>query len=128
MEVLPRLPHPPGKIKAPSLKQGIELIRQKAFSLLQKIKTIGLSETMDDYEKRKLGIFNQINFLQLLTGFIIPMLGFLRSDGISFKIWLTACLPAVTSIVILYFNHLRKHETALLSYFILYPFLTCIVY
>ena len=128
MEVLPRLPHPPGKLKAPSLKQGIELLRQKAFSLLQKIKTIGLSETMDDYEKRKLGIFNQINFLQLLTGFIIPMLGFLRSDGISFKIWLTACLPAVTSIVILYLNHLRKHEAALLSYFILYPFLTCIVY
>jgi len=83
---------------------------------------------MDDYEKRKLGIFNQLNFLQLLTGLIIPIFGYLRNDSLSFSIWLTACLPAVTSILILYLNHIRKYEAALLSYFILYPFLTCIVY
>ncbi len=83
---------------------------------------------MDDYEKRKLGIFNQLNFLQFLTGIIIPIFGCWSNQNLSAGIWMTACLPAITSVLILYLNHLRKYETALLSYFILYPFLTCIVY
>lgn len=128
MEVLPTLPHRTGKLKFPSARLSLELLWQKTLFLREKIKTIGFSATMDDYEKRKLGIFNQLNFLQLVSGIVIPMLGFLRNDNISFSIWLTACLPAVTSIVILYLNHRRKFEAALLSYFILYPFLTCIVY
>ena len=128
MEVLQRWPHRHGKLKPLRLTHTLELFWQKSLQGLQKIKSIGFSETMDDYEKRKLGVFNQINFLQLLTGFLIPMFGFLRNDSISFKIWLTACLPAVTSIVVLYLNHRRQYEAALLSYFILYPFLTCIVY
>jgi signal transduction histidine kinase len=128
MEVLQPLPHRHGKLKSPLLRLSLELLWQKTLLLREKIKTIGWSAAMDDYEKRKLGVFNQLNFLQLLTGFIIPMFGFLRTDGISFKIWLTACLPAVTSVIILYLNHRRKYEASLLSYFILYPFLTCLVY
>lgn len=83
---------------------------------------------MDDYDKRKLGIFNLLNFLQLLTGILIPLFGCWHNPKLSVTIWITACLPALASALILFLNFHRKHETALLSYFILYPFLTCIVY
>lgn len=83
---------------------------------------------MDDYDKRKLGIFNLLNFLQLLTGILIPLFGCLHNPKLSVTIWITACLPALASALILFLNFHRKHETALLSYFILYPFLTCMVY
>jgi signal transduction histidine kinase len=58
----------------------------------------------------------------------MPLVGWWRTDALPVTIWLIACLPAVTSTLILYLNYKQKHEAALLSYFILYPFLTCIVY
>ena len=128
MEILQRWPQSQDKLKSPEPLHVIKHFWNKNLQVLERIKTIGFLNTMDDYEKRKLGIFNQLNFLQLLTGLIIPVFGYLRNNSLSFSIWLTACLPAVTSVLILYLNHIRKFEAALLSYFILYPFLTCIVY
>lgn len=128
MEFLQRWPQRQGKLKSLELIPSLELFWQKNLHLLEKIKTIGFLKSMDDYEKRKLGIFNQLNFLQFLTGIIIPFFGCWSNQNLSAGIWMTACLPAITSVLILYLNHLRKYETALLSYFILYPFLTCIVY
>ena len=128
MEFLQRWPQRSGKFKIPDLPQYFELFWLKNLHFLEKIKTIGFLKTMDDYEKRKLGIFNQLNFLQLLTGLIMPFFGWLHNDTLSVGIWLTACLPAVTSVLILYLNHIRKYEASLFSYFILYPFLTCVVY
>jgi two-component system, sensor histidine kinase and response regulator len=128
MEFLQRLPQKTGKIKFPDLSFSFDGLWQRSYRLLERLKTIGLLEKMDDYERRKLGIFNQLNFLQLITGILMPFVGWLRTDGLPATIWLTACLPAVTSVLILYLNHKQKHEAALLSYFVLYPFLTCIVY
>ena len=128
MEILQRWPQGQDKLKSPAPLRVLGQFWNKNLQFLERIKTIGFLNTMDDYEKRKLGIFNQLNFLQLLTGLIIPIFGYLRNDSLSISIWLTVCLPAVTSVLILYLNHTRKYETALLSYFILYPFLTCIVY
>jgi signal transduction histidine kinase len=106
----------------------MEMFWQKNSRFLEKIKTIGSLQTMDDYEKRKLGIFNQLNFLQLFTGVLIPIFGCLLNRNLPVSIWFIACLPAVTSILVLYLNHTHKYEAALFSYFILYPFLTCVVY
>jgi len=97
-------------------------------NLQQKIKTIGFTPALGDYEKRKLGIFNQLNFLQLLTGILIPAVGLLPNKNLPTSVSIVACLPAVLSLFSLCFNHLRKYELALLTYFILYPFFTCIVY
>jgi signal transduction histidine kinase len=52
----------------------------------------------------------------------------LRNDNLPFTVWITACLPAITSILILYLNNKQKYQAALFSYFLLYPFLTCVVY
>ncbi|HEX2608188.1 MAG TPA: HAMP domain-containing sensor histidine kinase, partial [Flavisolibacter sp.] len=95
---------------------------------LLQIKRIGSTSTMDDYERRKLGIFNQLNFFQLLTGLFIPVLGLFHHDKLPVSAWIFACLPGLTSILVMTLNHYRKFEIALLSYFILYPFFTCVVY
>jgi len=95
---------------------------------LHRIRQIGFIERMDDYERRKLGVFNLLNFFQVIVGIFICLSGLLHEDGIPFSAWLINCLPLCTSLCVLYLNHIYRHETALLCYFILYPFLTCIVY
>ena len=128
MEFLQKLPLRQGKTKTVDLNQTVEVIRQKFLQLLTNIKSIGLIDSLDDYEKRKLGIFNLLNFLQLLTGIFIPLFGLWQNPELPAKVWLIACLPAITSTIILYLNHCRKYEPAIFTYFGLYPFLTCIVY
>jgi two-component system, sensor histidine kinase and response regulator len=97
-------------------------------TLQQNIKGIGMSASLDDYEKRKLGIFNQLNFLQLLTGILVPVIGLLPNKALPLSVSIIACLPPVLSLLALCFNYQRKYELALLTYFILYPFFTCFVY
>jgi two-component system, sensor histidine kinase and response regulator len=96
--------------------------------LLQQIRSIGAADQMTYHEKRKLGIFNQLNFFQLLTGLAIPVLGCFHNDDIPFRAWLLACMPAIISLGALFFNYHRRHQAALLAYFILYPFFTGFVY
>ncbi|HEY4063940.1 MAG TPA: HAMP domain-containing sensor histidine kinase [Puia sp.] len=98
------------------------------LQFLQKIKSIGFTPSMEDYEKRKLGIFNQLNFFQLLTGIIVPLAGLLRNHTFPTMAWVVACIPAFVSVLVLWLNSRRQYYVALLSYFVLYPFTTCIVY
>src|SRR6185312_14975809 len=70
---------------------------------LQRIKSIGFTVDMDDYEKRKLGIFNQLNFFQLVTWVVIPVIGALSNRHFPLSAWMIA-------------------------YFVLYPLFTSIVY
>ena len=91
---------------------------------LNEVRSIGIAERMSYYERRKLGIFNQLNFFQLLSGLLIPILGLVHKDDVPFSAWLLACLPSTISICSLLFNYQRKHQAALLCYYILYPFFT----
>ncbi|HUQ97618.1 MAG TPA: HAMP domain-containing sensor histidine kinase, partial [Chitinophagaceae bacterium] len=118
----------PAKFKMPHLGNVPQAAAHSLKSVQQKIKTIGLSPALGDYEKRKLGIFNQLNFLQLLAGILIPVVGLFPNKMLPASVCFIACLPALLSLLALIFNHLRKYELALLTYFILYPFFTCIVY
>jgi signal transduction histidine kinase len=56
------------------------------------------------------------------------MAGVFGNEKLPSGAWFVACFPAFISMLVLGFNHFRKYETALLSYFILQPFFTCIVY
>lgn len=116
------------KWRAADYSRSIEPLLHYPGRLLQRIKVFGLATDMNEYEKKKLAIFNQLNFFQLITGLLIPLLGLLHKDNVPFKAWLTACLPACTSIAVLYLNFLRRYQAALLAYFIAYPFFSCIVY
>lgn len=93
-----------------------------------KIRTFGFTASMDEYEKRKLGIFNQLNFFQLLTGIVLPITVIFNAEKFSFYSRLIALLPSFISILVLHLNSRFRYEAAMLAYFILYPFLTSLAY
>lgn len=96
--------------------------------LVTSIKSIGYATDMGEYTRRKLGIFNLLNFFQLVSGILIPIAGMLHHDAIPNSAWLMSCLPTCTSIVVLVLTHNRNYTSAVLTYFLAYPFLTCLVY
>ena len=106
----------------------IPSFRDSIVHFINNVKNIGIVEKMNDYEKRKLRVFNLLNFFQLLAGIMVPIIGLLHRDQLPISAWLLACLPSTLSIAALCFNHYHKYQTALLSYFILYPFFTGFVY
>jgi two-component system, sensor histidine kinase and response regulator len=108
--------------------QVLEGTRQKVSQFLERVWNIGYSTTLEDYEKRKLGIFNQLNFFQIITGILVPIIAFLTSKKFPFQDWYVAILPACISIVVLLLNSLNKYHAALLCYFIFYPVFTCFIY
>ncbi|MBS1662600.1 MAG: hypothetical protein JST68_16275 [Bacteroidetes bacterium] len=96
--------------------------------LFEKIKAIGSDSTPGDYEKRKLSIFNQLNFFQLLAGLIVPIAGSLSSRHFPLAAWIVACLPALISVAVLILNQRGRYDLARIIYFIFYPLVTGIVY
>jgi signal transduction histidine kinase len=82
---------------------------------------------MDDYEKRKLAIFNQLNFFQLIAGLIIPVTG-LFTQSLSPASTFSAVLPAFISVAVLILNSFGRHQIALFTYFLLYPIVTSAIY
>lgn len=118
------------KAKKPSsnTKFSFQFLIRNVFTFLNTIQSIGKTQSMEEYDQRKLSIFNKLNFFQLLSGFFIPIIGIFSSPNLNASMWLIACLPAFVSAAVLFFNSRQKHEIALLVYFILYPFFTCVVY
>src|SRR6201991_1163599 len=96
--------------------------------LFTRIKTIGSASAIDEYEKRKLGIFNQLNFFQLLTGMIIPIAGGISNRHFPPIAWIVACMPALISVVVLTLNQRGRYDVARIVYFVFYPLVTSIVY
>jgi two-component system sensor histidine kinase/response regulator len=94
----------------------------------ERIKAIGSTSGMDDYEKRKLSIFNQLNFLQLVTGIVVPIVGAIGNRHFPLIAWIVACLPPLISVLVLALNARRQHDLAKIAYFVLYPFTTSVVY
>ena len=130
MEILHRLQHLQQRtIRSIDLSPGrLNNAWQNRLIFLQKIRSIGADSTLDEYEQRKLRIFNLLNFFQLVTGVLLPVIGFLSSSSLPASAWMVAALPALVSIAALWLNSLYKYELALLIYFIFYPVLTCIIY
>ena len=108
------------KLSAVKLNGYFLRLKKQYQVLLRFVKAIGFTETMEEYDQRKLGIFNKLNFFQLITGILIPVGGMFSNSQLPVSIWIIACLPALVSFIVLFFNYQRKHETALLVYFILY--------
>src|SRR5690349_3956668 len=104
------------------------IITQKSHHFLEDIKSIGFTKTMDDLERRKLSIFNQLNFFQFITGVIVPVTCFLGNGKLPVSSFFIAILPALVSFLVLYLNLNHKYEAGIIAYFILYPLVTSIVY
>lgn len=97
-------------------------------SIYRQIKAIGHTNEMDDYERRKLSVFNQVNFLGIIVGIAVPVLGLFDNQNLPMVASLVAFSPFIISLVVLFLNYYKLHEWARLLYFSLYPVLTCLVY
>lgn len=110
------------------LTEFLKLVANNLLSVLHRIKRIGVTDEMNEYEKSRLGIFNYLNFFQLISGIIVPVFGIFQSGKIPVSGWLIACMPPLLSIFVLLLNKRQKFQNALLVYFIFYPVFTCLSY
>lgn len=100
----------------------------KRISPLHRVKFIGHTPGLDDYEKRKLSVFNQLNFLGLLSGLLVTIAGQFDNQHLPFIASIVAFSPTLISLVVLLLNHRQQYEWARMLYFTLYPLLTAAVY
>ena len=94
------------------------------FRLRGYVWNIGYRPSLGSYEKRKLGIFNVMNFLGLAAGIIIPLLGLFNRDHFPPAARIVAGAPALISFFVLLANRYERYEFARLLYFTLYPLVT----
>jgi two-component system sensor histidine kinase/response regulator len=92
------------------------------------IHSIGVTEEMSEYEKRKMSIFNMLNLLGLITGIIVPVLGLLAKQHLPPLAWFAAFSPVCISLTVLWMNHERYYELSRVCYFSLYPLATSLAY
>lgn len=116
------------KTPADKFRHQYFLLRKKAQHLLNVIKLVGLSPEMEEFEQRKLKIFNLMNFLQLIAGILIPVSGLLNASELPAGYWIVLSLPPLACLLVLYLNSRRKHELATITCFIVYPFVTSMIY
>ncbi|HUM65515.1 MAG TPA: hypothetical protein PLV32_06720, partial [Chitinophagaceae bacterium] len=118
-----------------NLKTGysrlVNFLNSKArvlLAALHRVKRTGVTPFMNDYDRSRLGIFNYLNFFQLIFGAIVPLLGIFQPGNIPLSGWLLACMPPFLSGVVLFLNSRHRFQEALLVYFIFYPLFTCFCY
>src|ERR1700730_670510 len=116
------------KIRERGFSGTMIALQKKTVESWLEINSIGYSASMDDYEKRKLRIFNQLNFFGIITGVMVPISGIFDQTKLPALAWLLACAPAMISVLVLWLNHLRRYEEAIIVYFVLYPVVTSLVY
>jgi len=106
----------------------MNLILQKGMNFFKAVKAIGYTTTMDAYEKRRLGIFNIINFFGAGTGISIPLAAFFNDGYLPTIAWIVSFSPFVISTVVLICNYYHRYQFGMMWYFILYPLVTSLVY
>lgn len=116
------------KVGYSKLIEFLKLLAINLLTVLHRIKRLGVTDEMNEHEKSRLGIFNYLNFFQLISGVIVPLFGILQGGKIPMAGWLIACMPPLLSALVLYLNWRRKLHDALLAYFIFYPVFTCLSY
>ena len=129
MELLQRLQFfRPPKSKPDTFIAPLLSPKQRILAYVEQIKSIGFSDDLEDYEKRKLGIFNLLNFVQLISWILIPLIGMFTVANFPTNAWIIAILPGIVSIAVLMMNARHQHRMALMLYFIFYPVFTCVIY
>lgn len=101
----------------------VEIMRYWNF-----IKSIGITPTMEEYEIRKMSIFNQLNFFGMAMGFIVPLISIFALKHLPPLAWYAAGSPLAIGIIVLWLNYEHYYEFARMVYFSFYPVITCMVY
>ena len=98
------------------------------FSWYKRIRSIGHTPEMHEYEKRKLSVYNQVNFLGILAGVTVSVAGLFDNQHLPVIASFIAFSPVIISSAVLLLNYYRKYEWSRLAYFSLYPVLTSLAY
>lgn len=101
---------------------------EKISMLIVNVRSIGIHQQMEEMEKSKLAIFNQLCFLQLIAGTVFPVYGAIVHSQLAATNWLISLLPAAVILFVLLMNHRQKFDTAFYGYFLFYPLMICVVY
>src|SRR6478735_1014013 len=88
----------PGQFKSEKISSAANNGAQSFSKLLKETKSLGVTEEMEDYEKRKAGIFNQLNFFQVLTGLVVPVTRIFENNTLPITSWWIACTPPLISL------------------------------
>jgi signal transduction histidine kinase len=118
----------PNRAKKRGFKGTVNHLQKRTLDSWYEINSIGATEGMDELEIRRLRIFNQLNFLGIITGVTMPISGLFSNGKLPALTWFVACAPAMISVLVLWLNHLRKYEQAIIVYFVFYPVVTSLVY
>lgn len=119
-----------GTISRPVKKNRskLGLLKSRIIRFHNRVCLLGVTGWMDEAARRRLYLLNQINILHFITCLVIPFQALFRSKYISTASLFISLAPVFVSALVLTLNALRRYNTALLSYFILYPFFTCLIY
>lgn len=101
---------------------------QALISQWKLLRSMGVTAGMDDYERRKLIIFNQLNGISMIAGLLLVLAGLFSKQHLPPLTWYVALAPLVICTMVLWLNHECQYRYARLVYFGLYPLVTCIVY
>jgi len=124
--LLQRLHHMHLRLQSVDVPPLLDRSKKNFASAFEYVQNIGVSHRLTEYQKRKVKVFNFINFLQIIAGIGIPVIGF--AGNLSLGSVIIACLPVLVSVLVFYLHKQFRYELALLFYFILYPVLTQFVY
>lgn len=92
------------------------------------IKSIGVDGSMEEAEKRRLSIFNQLNIFSMVAGLILTLAGIFSNDHLPPLVWYVVVSPLAIGVIILWLTYEQYYEAARLVYFSVYPIVTCLVY
>ena len=92
------------------------------------LSTMGVYSGMEEYERRKLIIFNQLNCISMLCGLLLIFAGLASTEHLPALTWYVAISPMLICCLVLFLNKKYRYRNARLAYFALYPLVTCIVY
>ena len=106
----------------------IQITASDVFRYWAFIKSIGITAGMEEYDKRKLSIFNQLNFFGVITGILVPLIGLFNSDHLPPLAYYAAGSPLAIGIIVLWLNYEQYYEHSRMLYFSLYPIVTCLAY
>lgn len=98
------------------------------FKWYNTIRSLGFTASLSEYDKRKLAIFNVLNFFGVITGIIIPVAGIFNDDNLPPLAWVVAVSPLFISSLAIFLTGNKKHEAAKLVYFTCYPLFTALIY
>ncbi|MBC7949711.1 MAG: HAMP domain-containing histidine kinase [Chitinophagaceae bacterium] len=118
----------PQRARLAGVVDFLRMFPSNSVTFLNRVKSIGIPDTLSVPEKSKLQIFNQLNFFQFITGIIVPVVGLLSANKFPASGWLIVCMPALVSVLVLTLNSYHHHQLAVLAYFVFYPLFICVNY